>query len=853
MDTDDLSIESRDYSIDSDDTSSENDGSCVVPFDYAHAANILTKDRGLRYNQHVNPNATPRPVNKVWTEMVRLFKEPLKATTPGNASIKEPIAQEQADIPCPEELKNVLKKAYANENHLNVELFNTLHTCLYDAKVVDAFKTQDTTDDAREDEMKPKAKDYAENENEKKSANPKNETMIFFTHGKFGDYAIGFAREANGEQKHQTSQSALGKRKRDNGTPSSAGNSQQTDSGVGHYACLFVVNKMGKIENVMSLSLIELKLADPSTVTCAAIPEKISGEALSNSLDLGNTRGSFAQVMLYTMRYVLPSLAKIDQLEATIPWGVLVCEYQSKKAIEQSSSNTASKSSTQTSMSGKPPLPPTRSDRSNRTPSAGSRVTPRDQNSDDSHTSYCSNKSIEMAVSENTASRSPLSNRWVSGRIYVPEACGKPFRYAVTGFGGFQAAEEDEAVNNALSIYLATLLSGLLAAKEWLISLMNGKACLSRPTTGQLVMIGAKKLTSPLVSPTSSQEETVGEESLVPFADVARPASSQAETVDVTILTSLLTLRGRLGKLAPDKNCPYSEWKIDQGEIFTGTLNVRRLADEVDLDDSKFMVVNNEDTVMNVALKVSSKVIHNSLVDPYKAWNALKVLHQQVKGKKEWLRQHEAWEQTMMQLDAFRHQHSLLEFPVIALEEPSMPSPPPPKLDDVLLAVYRPADNSLITITKDLSASYNILLPVSCGIALSTLWKAFIELLRNVLIPMADLEVIHPDIRPGYDETSNILWKVSEVDENKGALMQLIDFESITEFEDWYAPYGSKSLYIRRQDGWNAKTFLWWQSVAVAYAWKYRKSQEEMANFSVISFNESQHPWLNFFLCSWKS
>jgi hypothetical protein len=43
MDTDDHFIKSRDYSIDNDVTSTENDGSCVVPFDYAHAADILTK------------------------------------------------------------------------------------------------------------------------------------------------------------------------------------------------------------------------------------------------------------------------------------------------------------------------------------------------------------------------------------------------------------------------------------------------------------------------------------------------------------------------------------------------------------------------------------------------------------------------------------------------------------------------------------------------------------------------------------------------------------------------------------------------------------------------------------------
>jgi hypothetical protein len=467
---------------------------------------------------------------------------------------------------------------------------------------------------------------------------------------------------------------------------------------------------------------------------------------------------------------------------------------------------------------------------------------PRNRNSDEVST-YLS----EMAVSEDTLSQSHQSNRWVSGSIYVPEACGKPFRYAVTGFGGFERAEEDESVDNALSVYLDTLLSGLIAAKNWLISIKNGKACRSRPTTGQVMMIGTEtlteKLTSPLVTPTCSKEETSGEESLAPVADVACPASSQAETAEVTISTAPLTLRGRLGKLAdlaPNENRPYSEWTIHQGEIFTGTLNIHGLADKVNLDDSKFLVFSKEDANVNVALKVSSKAVHNSLIDPYTAWNALKVLHEQVEAAKEWLRKHDAWEQRTMEWNAFRLQIDALGLQInvpglldLAPEEPSKPSLTPPKLDDVLLAVYLPADNSLVTITKDLSADYKALCPSTYEDDLPSLWKAFIELLRNVLIPMANLRIIHPDIRPGYDETSNILFKFSEVDKSKGAVMQLIDFESISQLESWVSPSGSEALYISKQDDWNAKTFLWWQCLAVACAWKLGHAQKTMARFNL--------------------
>ncbi len=418
----------------------------------------------------------------------------------------------------------------------------------------------------------------------------------------------------------------------------------------------------------------------------------------------------------------------------------------------------------------------------------------------------------------------------------------------MTGFGGFERAEEDESVDNALSVYLDTLLSGLIAAKNWLISIKNGKACRSRPTTGQVVMIGTEtlteKLTSPLVTPTSSKEETRGEESLAPVADVARPASSQAETVEVTISTAPLTLRGRLGKLAdlaPNENRPYSEWKIHQGEIFTGTRNIHRLANKINLNDSNFLVFSNEDVDVNVALKVSSKVIHNSLIDPYKAWNALKVLHKQVGAKEEW--------EEKRDLHNFRLAKG--ETPKKALpEEPSTP----PKLDDVLLAVYWPADNSLITITKDLSADYKALCPSAYKDDLPSLWNAFIELLRNVLIPMANLSIIHPDIRPGCDETSNILCKFSEVDKSKGAVMQLIDFESVVALDFWVRPSGAESLYISKQDDWSAKTFLWWQCVAIAYAWKYGMSQKAMVGFDLNmlvhnyeSRKDDTHYWMQGF------
>ena len=46
-----------------------------------------------------------------------------------------------------------------------------------------------------------------------------------------------------------------------------------------------------------------------------------------------------------------------------------------------------------------------------------------------------------------------------------------------------------------------------------------------------------------------------------------------------------------------------------------------------------------------------------------------------------------------------------------------------------------------------------------------SLWKCFSELVTTLLLPLAESEITHPDIRPGYDWTSNIL--VNESDGKK--------------------------------------------------------------------------------------
>ena len=75
---------------------------------------------------------------------------------------------------------------------------------------------------------------------------------------------------------------------------------------------------------------------------------------------------------------------------------------------------------------------------------------------------------------------------------------------------------------------------------------------------------------------------------------------------------------------------------------------------------------------------------------------------------------------------------------------------------EVLIAAYR-TDSGMVTIMHDLTNSgYKILKPKEEA-DLYVLWEAFSVLVKSVLVPMADARIIHPDIRPGWDDTANIL------------------------------------------------------------------------------------------------
>jgi hypothetical protein len=124
---------------------------------------------------------------------------------------------------------------------------------------------------------------------------------------------------------------------------------------------------------------------------------------------------------------------------------------------------------------------------------------------------------------------------------------------------------------------------------------------------------------------------------------------------------------------------------------------------------------------------------------------------------------------------------------------------------------------------------YGSLKPVEGRGQIAALWDGFKDLVEKVLLPMAELGIVHAGIQPGYDITSSIICKLERREDGRveKATMKLIDFESLVNFKIWDAGY-SDGRYVRKEYDWDAKTYLWWQCMAVAYTWRETLSADSL-------------------------
>jgi hypothetical protein len=147
-------------------------------------------------------------------------------------------------------------------------------------------------------------------------------------------------------------------------------------------------------------------------------------------------------------------------------------------------------------------------------------------------------------------------------------------------------------------------------------------------------------------------------------------------------------------------------------------------------------------------------------------------------------------------------------------------------LAKVLLAYAHFEKKCLLVVMKDRSQGVD-----PNRITPSVRWKAFRRLVETVFCPMAELDIVHADIR--FDPTSKKMCNIVYFEENSTIEMAFIDFESLTvypegtHFEHMYA-IAHEDVPLDR----TAFKFLFFQVLWSAYVWTKDLMEETAASFA---------------------
>jgi hypothetical protein len=147
------------------------------------------------------------------------------------------------------------------------------------------------------------------------------------------------------------------------------------------------------------------------------------------------------------------------------------------------------------------------------------------------------------------------------------------------------------------------------------------------------------------------------------------------------------------------------------------------------------------------------------------------------------------------------------------------------EISKVLLAFVCITDIWLVTVMRDLSPRFELLLHDTFRPG-PHLWTAFTQLVVNVLLPMADIDVVHTDIRFSPDDytTYNILG--SKHDDGSVDL-RLIDLESLLIYDERTKNYTSHQYAVSagHLSTTQAHVFLFWQVLWMGYVWSPRDAR----------------------------
>lgn len=240
--------------------------------------------------------------------------------------------------------------------------------------------------------------------------------------------------------------------------------------------------------------------------------------------------------------------------------------------------------------------------------------------------------------------------------------------------------------------------------------------------------------------------------------------------------------------------------KISQGELFAGEVDMARLRNG-NPESKAISWCNDASEGFNsnkVMVKVSSRACYNSLVGREGlVWNHKRMA---------------AWSQVRR------------------------------LLSQSLFGVYSTAlGYGLVQVMPDLThQGFELLCPESLkdDNQWNSMWHAFKAFVDKILIPLAEADVIHPDLRPGYNCTANLLYNRTAKE------MRMIDLDSLVLFTTWSQSNPGDDRYIvDRSDGFqgellSAHDFVFKQVVVITGAW-IREVQDGEADADAI-FEESE-------------
>jgi hypothetical protein len=421
---------------------------------------------------------------------------------------------------------------------------------------------------------------------------------------------------------------------------------------------------------------------------------------------------------------------------------------------------------------------------------------------------------------------------WLHGTVVTPDVCGGGFYYSVDAFESFQGGSG----RHALAAYLDVMLSGFEAGQHWLAN-RNHLLLPPKPLSGRIVQFGSVTLDglelncSPLdtnraqVLKASQGELFKGNVNLtqllrdVPdshsltWCRVASPADSVDSSHAAEALIPSVTAQPIEAAQQAERSLPTVSSRLGGGSRHAGYMPGTSSSDPTEISNVAPCFTRTESTVPTeclpparstdpVLVKVVSRACFGALVGTEGLlWNHFDSL-------------------------AFRGLRKCLS----------------PSLHAVYIVGSK---RGLVQLMPDLSQTFKPLRPclyLGDDAPQRKMWTAFANLVKEMLIPLAEARVVHLDLRPGYNCTANILY-----DSDAGE-MRLIDLDSLILYENWSFPlrhprYLDKWVHPSLPSLRTALEFLFFQVAVITDAWIGKITDLEAHAAEIASRNEMVKAW----------